>query len=144
MADRGAIGATSPSARTGLVIADLPERPITTTANADRQPATPQAYPDATTTTTNPPGGFQTVAANGPYVTVSGTVKQNGAAVTRIVRAYRRRDGYMLGESTSDPATGAFSIDCLGFVGPVYVLALDDTDTAPDFNAEIFDLITPA
>lgn len=83
------------------------------------------------------------VPYSGPSVTVSGTVQQNGTPAARVVRAYRRYDGKLLGETTSDPTTGAFSIDCLGTTGQVYVLALDDTGTAPDYNAQIKDLIIP-
>lgn len=83
-------------------------------------------------------------AYSGPYLTVSGTVQQAGSPAARVVRAYRRFDGKLLGEATSDPTTGAFEIDCLGCAGPVYVLAIDDLTNAPDYNAEIFDLITPA
>jgi hypothetical protein len=71
----------------------------------------------------------------------SGTVKINNVGVVRTVRAYRRVDGLLLGQTTS-AADGTFSIDC-GDAGPVICMAFDILTGAPDYNAKIFDYITP-
>lgn len=73
---------------------------------------------------------------------LSGTVTQNGAPVVRTVRAYDRASGLLIGQTTSG-ADGSFSILARHYRGPCYVLALDDLTQAPDYNAEIFDLVTP-
>ena len=82
--------------------------------------------------------GYGAVASS-----VSGTVKENSVAAQRLVRVYRRDTGELLGAVTSD-AAGVFSVPLNGFVGQVFVIAFDDTGTAPDFNAQIYDLVTPA
>lgn len=78
---------------------------------------------------------------NGP--SLSGTVKQNGTPVARVVRAYCRLTGERLGETTSDPTTGAFSINAKGRTDYCYVIAFDDLGVAPDYNAAIYDLVLP-
>jgi len=72
---------------------------------------------------------------------VSGIVKQDGNPVERTVRVYDRASGLLLGETTS-LTDGSFEI---GFASQdeVYVVALDDTSDADDFNALIFDRIVP-
>lgn len=74
---------------------------------------------------------------------ISGTVKENGVNVARTVRAYCRLTGDILGEATSDASTGEFSINARGRVDACYVIALDDTGSAPDYNAVIYDLVIP-
>lgn len=80
----------------------------------------------------------------GPVGAITGTVKEEGANVARTVRAYRRVTGELLGEALSDGGTGVFTIDVNGVVDECYVIALDDTGSAPDYNAQIFDLVVPA
>lgn len=75
---------------------------------------------------------------------VSGTVKQDTTLVSRLVRAYNRATGEMLASGTSSGVDGTFSLDVGPFTGKVFVIAFDDTGTAPDYNAAIFDLVTPA
>lgn len=75
---------------------------------------------------------------------ISGTVKQGGTACARTVRAYCRLTGELLGEAVSDGSTGAFSINARGRLDNCYVVALDDLLAAPDYNAQILDLIIPA
>lgn len=74
---------------------------------------------------------------------VSGTVKQNGVLVSRLVRAYHRKTGQVLGEAYSDATTGVFSIETVGLEDNCYVVALDDIAQTPDFNALIYDLVIP-
>jgi hypothetical protein len=74
---------------------------------------------------------------------LTGTVKQNGTNVSRTVRAYCRLTGEILGEAVSDGTTGAFSINARGRTDYCYVVALDDLNSAPDYNAAIFDLVIP-
>ena len=78
-----------------------------------------------------------------PSVMISGTVKENGSNVARTVRAYCRLTGELLGEATSDAGTGAFSINARGRTDNCYVVALDDLNSAPDYNAVIYDLVLP-
>lgn len=74
---------------------------------------------------------------------ITGTVKQNGVVAARLVRAYRRLNSEFLGEATSDGVTGTFSINARGKTDACYVIAFDDTGSAPDYNAQIFDLVIP-
>lgn len=73
--------------------------------------------------------------------TVSGTVAENGTGVARTVRVYSRTNGKLLAETTS-AADGSFSFTDLVGTGDRYVVALDD-DAGTDFNALIYDRITP-
>lgn len=80
---------------------------------------------------------------SGPTKTISGTVKQNGTPVQRMVRAYHRKTGQCLGETLSAAGSGAFSINALGWTDECYVVAFDDLTQSPDYNAQIFDLVIP-
>src|SRR5574337_2066624 len=74
--------------------------------------------------------------------TLAGIVKDhNGVPCARTVRAYRREDGLLGGETVSDSATGAFAI-YVGSSDPYTVLVLDD-NLSPMLNALVFDTITP-
>ena len=75
--------------------------------------------------------------------TVSGTVQEGGVGVARVVRAYRRDTGEFVGETTS-AGDGTFSL-ASAHAGnhPLYVIALDALGVAPDYNAQIFDLVVP-
>jgi hypothetical protein len=58
---------------------------------------------------------------------VSGTITDiNANPIARVIRAYRRDTGALLGEATSHPTTGAYSIDTAGHAGEVQVVMLDD------------------
>lgn len=57
---------------------------------------------------------------------ISGVVVDDtGAPASRVVRAYLRSSGAMLGSAVSDPATGAYVIDCAE-VDECYVICMDD------------------
>lgn len=58
--------------------------------------------------------------------TVSGTTTEDGAPVSRTVRAYRRDTGELLGEVASNAATGAYTLT-IGYGGEVQVVCLDDS-----------------
>ena len=75
--------------------------------------------------------------------TVSGVVYQNSSPVVRTVRVYRRDNGDLLGTTTSD-GSGNFSFKLNGYTGKVFVIAFDDITAAPDYNAQIYDLVVPA
>lgn len=63
---------------------------------------------------------------------VGGTVRDDaGDPAARTVRVYRRTDGRLLGETTSDAVTGAYSVDVADV--EVQCVILDD-DTAPLYN----------
>ena len=79
----------------------------------------------------------------GPTKYITGIVKQESVNVSRIVRAYHRKTGEVLGETTSNASTGAFSLVSMGWTDQCYVLALDDLTASPDFNAVISDLVVP-
>lgn len=85
---------------------------------------------------------FSMVAA--PYArTVSGNFKEGGINQPgRIVRAFRRDNGAMVGEAITD-ASGNYSITIVSYEGEVTVLAYDDTGTAPDYNALLYDRVIP-
>lgn len=57
--------------------------------------------------------------------TVSGMVQQEGGAASRTVRLYRRDTGALLGSTTSNATTGAYSFTT-AFNGEVQVVCLDD------------------
>ena len=74
---------------------------------------------------------------------ISGSVLENGAAVSRLVRAYRRDTGELIGSVTSSAgAGGAFTIQLNGYSGQVYVIAFDD-NVLPNYNAQIYDMVVP-
>lgn len=57
---------------------------------------------------------------------ISGTVvDSNSNGIARTVRVYRRDTGALLGETISNPSTGAYSIT-LDHTGEVQVVMLDD------------------
>jgi hypothetical protein len=75
--------------------------------------------------------------------TIAGTVKVKGTpdyAVSRRVRLYRDRDGILVGETWSDPTTGAYTFDGLDRSQRYTVLALDHTG---NFRAVPADNLTP-
>jgi hypothetical protein len=84
-----------------------------------------------------PPAGF---SAWGVQYKIAGSVGQEGAGVSRVVRAYNRSTGALSGETTS-AADGSFEI-LLGSDSEVYAVALDDSD-GTDYNALIYDRIIP-
>lgn len=62
----------------------------------------------------------------GPLLTLSGTVQdEQFYPASRLIRVYRRDTGGIIGEATSDPVTGAFSIP-VEQTGGYTVLCLDD------------------
>lgn len=73
---------------------------------------------------------------------VTGLVKEQGTPVSRVVRVYRRDTGAFMGETTS-AGDGTFTLYLGNYSGEVYVIALDDIGTTPDFNASIKDRIVP-
>lgn len=74
---------------------------------------------------------------------ISGTVKELGAPVARVVRVYRRSDGQMAGETISDAGTGAYSFSNLDENEQYFVMSFDDLNVAPTFNALVFDQVEP-
>lgn len=107
------------------------------------QPANATTPPAAKISRLSDSRSFGNRCYSGPSVTISGTAKQAGSPAARTVRVYRRSDGALLGTTTADPSTGAYSIDCLGNTGEVYAIELPETGTTPDLNAQILDGITP-
>lgn len=74
-------------------------------------------------------------------MTVSGTVvDESGAAAARTVRAYRRSDGELMAETTSDAGTGNYSLDCPDDEVQRVVL---DADGSPLLN-DLIDRVIPA
>lgn len=75
--------------------------------------------------------------------TLSGTVKQAGTPVAgRWVRLYYRKNGFQIGAVRSGP-NGEFSFSGLDPGDQYFVIAFDDLNQAPDFNAVILDQLTP-
>lgn len=79
----------------------------------------------------------------GPSSTVSGVVMQDGSAVARLVRVYRRDTGELVGYETSG-LDGVFSVSLHGYAGEVFIIAFDDALSAPNYNAQIYDRVVPA
>lgn len=133
MSDLGAIGKSSLP-----VILDVNAASLTTPGGSEvlnlRQAANGSSP--------GPLNFYQSNALAGPATSISGTVTESGVPVARIVRAYSRASGALRGQTTSDAITGHFSIGLSG-IGQVFVVALDDTGVAPDYNAKIFDLVVP-
>lgn len=76
---------------------------------------------------------------------VSGTVKDStGAFASRLVRAHHRKSGEHNGGAISDKTTGAYTIftNFTRRTDQVYVVELDD-DAGDQYNARIFDRVTP-
>jgi hypothetical protein len=73
---------------------------------------------------------------------LSGAITEMGVPVARTVRAYRRSDGALLAETTSDGTDGSFSMD-VGIDAECYVVTLDDTTDGTDYNAQIADRLVP-
>lgn len=74
--------------------------------------------------------------------TLSGVVlNAAGEGCARLVCAYRRDTGALIGSTTSHATTGVFSISS-SYAGECFVVALDD-DAGTDYNALIFDRVTP-
>ncbi|MEY2653678.1 MAG: hypothetical protein RLZZ524_706 [Pseudomonadota bacterium] len=73
---------------------------------------------------------------------VSGEVRDgNNALCARTVRAYRRDTGALVGSTTSDSITGAYTIDC-ATLDEVTRIVLDDA-SSPLYN-DIVDRVIPA
>jgi len=73
---------------------------------------------------------------------VSGTVAEEGVYVERTVRLYKRSDGTLIDEDTSSYEDGTFYLTTESDEEH-YVIALDDTSDATDYNALIYDRVTP-
>ncbi|MBA7709168.1 hypothetical protein ES703_118080 [subsurface metagenome] len=71
--------------------------------------------------------------------TLSGTVKEKGVAVQRIVRSYIRSTGELFDSITSNP-DGTFELSAPDDSTLMFVLAFDD-DPGDNYNALIFDRI---
>jgi hypothetical protein len=76
--------------------------------------------------------------------TFVGTVTDGlGAGISRMVRAHKHTNGDLLWETTSDGA-GDFSVySPSSYKGEIYVLAFDDLNLAPDYNAAIQARVVP-
>jgi hypothetical protein len=75
--------------------------------------------------------------------TLGGIVKQAGIPVSgRWVRVYERTSGLLISQARSD-LNGEFVFGGLNDGHTYYVIAFDDLNQAPDFNAVIFDQLTP-
>jgi hypothetical protein len=75
--------------------------------------------------------------------TISGTVKVNGTPVPLYwVRVYYRPNGLPARSGKTD-ANGNFSFTDLDPGAQYFVIAFDDLNQSPDYNAQIFDLVLP-
>ncbi len=101
-------------------------------------------YGGAQATATFSGGTYKPVGfgAIGQLYAVSGSVHDHaGAACARTVRLHRRDTGAVLGDAVSNETTGAFAIET-DYLGDCYMVAFDD-DSGADYNALIFDRVTP-
>ncbi len=58
-----------------------------------------------------------------------------------LVRVYRKDTGAFLASGRSDEPLGTFCVSWLGYSGPVYWMAFDDSGT-PVYNAKVRDLVS--
>jgi len=79
--------------------------------------------------------------APAPGYYVGGYVTEEGSAVERTVRSYRRDTGAFLNETTSSGVGGHFYLET-SYSGSQYVVCVDD-DTGLEYNALIYDSIMP-
>jgi hypothetical protein len=84
--------------------------------------------------------GLINIPVNG---TISGTVKVNGTPVSQYwVRVYYRPNGLQARAGKTD-ASGNFAFTDLDPASHYFVMAFDDLNQAPDYNAQVFDLVMP-
>jgi hypothetical protein len=79
--------------------------------------------------------------APAPGYYVGGYVTEEGSAVERTVRSYRRDTGAFLNETTSSGVGGHFYLET-SYSGAQYVVCVDD-GAGLDYNALIYDSIMP-
>lgn len=73
-------------------------------------------------------------------MTISGTIYDDTSTATdRLVRVYRRSDGQLIGETTSDAGDGTYEVACPD--EEVQRIALDDD--AGDLYNDIIDRVIP-
>ncbi len=84
-------------------------------------------------------GGLISWALAPPWY-ISGTVKDSTTSpLARVVRAYNRASGMIMGSTISDAVTGAFQIEVPAMAADYYVVALDEAGGTQ--NAQIYDRI---
>ena len=112
---------------------------------SDRYSKTTRVWTDATKVIRSTSRSTATFASGVKSSVVSGLVFEGSTPVTRLVRVYRRDTGELLGTTNSVAGSGgSFSMQLNGYTGKVYVIAFDDITSAPDYNAQIYDLVVPA
>lgn len=82
-------------------------------------------------------GALQTESGS---LVIQGIVRENSVPVARQVYAMRRSDGLLVGAATSSAVDGTFTI-FTNEATDVVVVALDDKNTAPAFNALVYDTV---
>lgn len=83
--------------------------------------------------------GLLNIPVNGA---LSGITQVAGVPAPLWVRCYYRANGLLVGAVKSSDS-GEFAFYNLDTDALYYCIAFDDTNTAPDYNAEIYDLISP-
>ena len=99
--------------------------------------------PGATLTKTVVPGPVEPWRFYGGLGRIDGTVKVDSSPdypVHRRVRCFRDRDAVCVGETWSDPTTGAYSFECVDPAERYTVLAYDYTGA---YRAVVADNLTP-
>jgi len=87
------------------------------------------------------PAAVMVVDPIGPKI--KGVLKEAGSPVIRRINIYRRSDGKLVAGGMS-AADGAFEFDLYGYQGvELFLVALDDTNAAPDYNAIVLDRLVP-
>ena len=72
---------------------------------------------------------------------ISGIVKEAGDFVERTIRLYERSTGGLVDETISNSVDGTFFFGLVGGETEHYVVTLDDTSDATDYNALIYDRV---
>jgi hypothetical protein len=83
--------------------------------------------------------GLLNIPVNGA---LTGVTQVAGVPASLWVRCYYRDNGFQVGAVKSN-AAGEFAFYNLDPDALYYCIAFDDTNTAPDYNAEIYDLLSP-
>jgi hypothetical protein len=131
MADHGAIG---------MYPALFAVRPINPVTGANPRVVSQLSYTRLLPTWAVDYRGLLAIPVHGA---LSGVVKQAGTPVeNRWVRLYYRKNGFLIGAVRSG-ADGDFSFGGLDPGAQYFVIAFDDLNQAPDFNAVIFDQLIP-
>lgn len=71
---------------------------------------------------------------------LKGLVEVSSNPFDALIRVYRKDTGALLASGRSNNPKGKFQVSWLGYDGPVYWIAFDDSGS-PIYNAKVLDLV---